>query len=136
VPAANQATPPDYPDAVFFLEASLMHGRNLLEFLKKGRFAVAPADVGVDPLPTGLNAHFSSAFGDGKTIEEAYGGLCAFLDHLSPSRVCYGDEWVINDPVRLANALVEVLDVVFAREDEDGQIPRALADGRTELKGA
>jgi hypothetical protein len=136
VPAADKATPPHYPDAVFFLEASLMHGRNLLEFLKKGRWVMKPADVGITALPTNVDALFTASYGDGKTIEKAYGGLCAFIDHLSPKRVSYGPEWVIHDPVRLAKSLLDVLDVVFAGHPDDGRIAQALADGRADLPAA
>lgn len=132
VPGANQATPPFYPDAVFFLEASLMHCRNLLEFIKGGRWAVTAAEVGADPLPADLDARFKASYG--KSISEAYHGLCVFLDHLSPSRISYGDEWVQHDPVRLGLALLDALDVTFARQGPDAQIQRALADGRAELQ--
>jgi hypothetical protein len=136
VPAADKATPPSFPDAVFFLEASLVHARNLLEFLKRGRWALKPPDVGVPTLPSNVNAVFSASYGGGRTINAAYSELCAFLDHLSPARVSYGPTWAVNDPVRLARALLDVLDTVFAGHPGGGPIRQALADGRAELPAA
>ncbi len=129
------ATPPELPDAIFYLEASLLHARNLLEVLLDGSSAVNLGDLGLHSVPdtATIKSEIRRVFGvQGGRI---YGDLSTHLVHLSPKRKIMAPTTNIDEPRRLATTIITMLDDLYARPGNaaPADVTHAIAAARQDL---
>lgn len=127
----DYATPPDYPDAVFFLEAALLHARCLLSFLVAGRYEITPEMVGLEKVPTDIKERFEHLYGlhGGVALDR----LNVFLAHLSPRRRQPMEAVEIHQPLAMARALLTILSEMFETAPADALVRDAIATANQEL---
>lgn len=109
----NQATPSGYEDAVFFLEASLLHARTLVITFgfpdEKARAITAVLGLGND------EQAFKGALAPlGITAGQAYGQLSELLAHIGRQRWDAPLGVHMHQPVRVADTVLSALEACGA----------------------
>lgn len=106
----NQATPSDWRDAVFFLEASLIHARTLVMLFGypgKGERKVLRA-LGA---PKGHKEAFIAGFSHpSATANKAYGQLSELLAHVGTTRWQAPLQVDVHQPVEVTIAVLDALE--------------------------
>jgi hypothetical protein len=125
----NQATPSDWRDAVFFLEASLIHARTLVMLFGypgKGERRVQRA-LGT---PKGHKAAFIKAFSHPTaSAQKAYGQLSELLAHVGATRWESPLTVEVHQPVEVAISVLDALDA-SGISGCNAAIGAAVASGR------
>jgi len=132
--AANGATPAGLPDEVFFLEACLLHARNLYEFLFTEGGRLEPRHVGVHRYDVrAALARFEELQPAGSRI---YGQLSTFVVHLTMGRWNATGDVQIHEPVELAGAILTVFEEQVAAVGSNQRLGLGVERGREELEVA
>lgn len=131
----NQATPSDWHDAVFFLEASLIHARSLVILFgypgKKERGLLR-----VLGLPKGHRKAFQSGFSHPTaSASKAYGQLSELIAHVGATRWEAPLNVDVHQPVEVAVAVLDALENCGVA-DKNAAIRSAIDDGRQRVTNA
>lgn len=108
-PAMHGATPTRLGEGIAYFEASLLHARNLMEFLTRGSSphadALTPEDFGIDYYDyAAASETFEQDFGS--SADSAYSQICTYVSHLSRERDVGTPTWELQPLEQTLLALV------------------------------
>jgi len=131
----NLATPAGWEDAVFFLEASLLHARTLVMLFgypKAAEFEILSALA----LPEGIRDAFRAAFSHPEiAVGEAYGQLSELVAHVGAARWDAPLGLGVQQPLELAYSVLNALDSSGATAASEA-ISETVESGRIRLTAA